>query len=262
MHRIFMLLLITVLAITALVGGRHADVGQRLLLWSAPFIEQLRAPSRWVEHASQWLQRQSMLQTKLSHANARLHRASAQTGELQYLRQENAELRRLLAIPIQSDYVWHVAEVVARSLGVPEHGLLLAVTGVAVDDAVIAASGLVGIVTAVHGDYATVRTIFDGSIAIPVTNKLGRVAALIRGDDTSLMVNMVAKRERPTMGELLITSGAGGLLPLGIPVATIQRVTPQAGSMFVAVDASPVAQWQHMRWLAVAHRRHSPPLSP
>jgi len=252
-------LLVTVLVLVGWLSTQHAAIGQRLVLWSAPLIVQLQVPSQWIQDVSDWMQRQSDLQQQLFDAKAQLHRTPAQTGELAYLRQENLELRHLLAIPKASEYIWHAARVVARTPGVPQYGLMLEVKGAAVDDAVVTESGLVGLVTAVQGEYATVRTLRDGALAIPVMNASGTIAALIRSNGATLTVNMVAKREQPAIGAELLTSGAGGLLPPGIPVATIAHIAPQAGSMFVAVAADPVAQWHHLRWLAVAHRRHITP---
>ncbi len=250
----FSLLLIAGLTAIALFGARHLEVGQQLLLWMAPVMDPLRAPARWVDDASSWMQRQSAMQRQLLQAQRQLHLDAARIGELTYLRRENRQLRGLLAMTAITDYRWRVARVAARTPDTSQHGLLLEVEGASIDDAVLSAAGLIGIVTAVRAHYATVRTLLDGSIAVPVTNRQGSLAALVQGDGTVLDVKMIARHQHPTVDQLLITSGAGGLLPQGIPVARIIRASPEAGSMFIAVEAVPVANWRTARWLVLAHR--------
>ncbi|MDX8408854.1 MAG: rod shape-determining protein MreC [Mariprofundales bacterium] len=248
------LLFIALVTAVGLFGARNLEIGQQLLLWTAPMIDQLQAPARWAHDVSTWMQRQSEIQQQLIRAQQQLHLDAARTGELAYLRRENWELRRLLAITSRTDYQWRVARVTARTPDTPQHGLLLDVEGASIDDAVLSSTGLIGVVTAASANHATVRTLLDGSISVPVTNRQGSLTALVRGDGTVLDVKMIAKQQHPTVDQLLITSGAGGLLPQGIPVARTHRVLPARGSMFTAVEAIPVAHWRTARWLALVHR--------
>jgi len=57
-------------------------------------------------------------------------------------------------------------------------------------------------------------------------------------------------------GDILITSGAGGLFPAGLPVAVVKEAKAVEGGVFVEVIAEPVAFWQREAWLAIASRTH------
>ncbi|MDQ6963410.1 MAG: rod shape-determining protein MreC, partial [Mariprofundales bacterium] len=174
-------------------------------------------------------------------------------GELQHLRHENTALRQLLAIDRPHSYRWRAAHTIAHSPDARHRHLLLQIDGAAVDDVVVSEQGLVGLITAVSGHHATVRTVLDGSIAIPVTNSSQTLAALVHGEGDHLSVDLIARSQHPEIGDVLYSSGAGGLIPQGVPVARVTSVTPVAGALFVKMSAAPVAQWQHNHWLAVAH---------
>jgi cell shape-determining protein MreC len=97
-----------------------------------------------------------------------------------------------------------------------------------------------------------VRTIFDASLAVPVTIPGTTLAALSRGEGDRLTINFVPRQANLMANEVLYTSGAGGMFPPGIAVARITDVQPVPGQLFVSVVAEPVAHWQRDNWLAVA----------
>ena len=131
---------------------------------------------------------------------------------------------------------------------------MLNTTAVTADDIVVSHEGLVGIVDQSTKTYAVVRTILDASLAVPVTMKDSALAALVRGAGEELIVDFVPLKNAPKEGDVLLTSGAGGLFPAGLPVAKVTEVHAVEGGLFAEVMATPVANWKKEPWLAVAKR--------
>ncbi|RMH50532.1 MAG: rod shape-determining protein MreC [Zetaproteobacteria bacterium] len=232
-----------------------------LLLRIAPLVDALQQPIRLVERLHLWWQRQERLIVLLQRSREAQRQRAALMGELHHLRQENRALRRLLALPPLDGYRWITAHALAYSPDASHRRLLIDARGVAVDDTVVTSDGLVGLVSEAHAGFAVVRTILDGSLAVPVTDRSGRLHALLRGDRDALHVELADRTQQPAVGELLYTSGAGDLLPSGIPAARITSVRPIPGSMFIDIRARPTGRWPSHRWLAVAHRIAPPPRS-
>lgn len=227
--------------------------GQYLLLQLAPLIEMAQAPARFGERVALWTQHQAALAQQLKQSQQQLQNMSALYGNLAHLNEENSELRKLLRIKPPRSYQWRAAHRIGLSPDVAHHHLLLKIDGAAIDDAVVSVHGLVGLVTAISNQHATVRTVLDGAIAIPVTNRQQTLAALVHGDGDHLSVDMIARSQQPMVGDVLYSSGAGGLIPQGIPVARVTSVTPIPGALFVNIAAVPTAHWQQHHWLAIAH---------
>ena len=232
--------------------------GERMLLQSAPLIELLQTPTSLIQDLSSWAARQSDLHQQLLRSRQQLRRLSALRGEAAHLRQENRALRKLLAIHRPPPYRWLTAYSVTSSPDDEHRHLLLSVEGAAVDDAVVSEDGLVGIVTAASDRHATVRTVLDAAIAVAVTNRQQTLNALVHGEGDHLSIGMIARTRQPKVGDILYSSGAGGLIPRGIAVARITAIHPIPGALFVHVTAVPTAHWQRNQWLAVAHRPTDP----
>ncbi len=246
--------LLIVTAVTALLALQASLPKEWLLLRLAPLLELAQSPLTSGEDMRLWWQQQSTLRQELLKSRRMLHQQGRILAELHHLRAENRALRQQLALHQNPEFLWSTASTVAFSPDAGRRGLLLRAPGIAVDDVVIATHGLVGIVTTVQRNFAVARTILDGAIAVPVTNAQHSLSALVHGDGDALRVDLIDRAQQPSIGDILITSGAGDLYPQGIPVARVTHVAPIPGSMFVAITAIPTARWQQQHWLTIAHR--------
>ncbi len=222
------------------------------MLATSPALESLYAPVQWWQSFSLWFHERQTLQANYLTLQKHLQQQAALIQEAESLRDENRQLRRILDISGITGYRWHAAKVRGRSPESMSQRILLQVKGVSPDDVIVSSEGLVGLVESRTGQHATVRTILDASVAVPVTVPGTSLAALVRGQGDRLKVSFVPIENAPEEGDVLYTSGAGGLFPPGIAVARITRVQPVAGQLFAQVDAVSVAHWQRDNWLAVA----------
>lgn len=230
--------------------------GPRVDLFLSPLVRALQAPAVWWQEFSQWFIESKQLQREVLDLRQRVQLQSSVEQERDALRAENLQLRRLLSLPSVPDYAWHAAKVLGRSPDTMSQRLMLeAEVQVRPDDAVASRDGLVGLIDSVSGRMAVVRTILDASLAVPVTVPGTGLAALVRGQGEHLMVDFVPMKHAPQAGSILVTSGAGGLFPPGLPVARILSIRPVAGSVFAEVEAEPTAHWRRDAWLSIASQR-------
>lgn len=244
--------LISVMVILALVLISRFSVGSWTMLATWPALEILHTPSQWWQESSLWFSERQKLQAQYLDYHKKAQQQAALIQEANSLREENRQLRQVLDISGITGYRWHAAKVRGRSPEVMSQRILLQVHGVLRDDVIVSSEGLVGLVDSATDNHATVRTIFDASIAVPVTIPGTTLAALSRGLGESLLIDFVSEEIGLEPGQLLYTSGAGGLFPPGIAVARITDVQTISGELFLKVSAEPVAHWQRDNWLAVA----------
>ncbi len=227
--------------------------GQRLDMYLFPLVDAFQAPARWWRDARLWLTAQSRLTEENRRLRETLERQAGSRQELHALRAENRQLRALLGLKDIPGFRWRAAKVLGRSPDQMSQRLLLLTQGHAgKGDVVVSRHGLVGLVSDMLGKRVAVRTILDASLSVPVTLPGGRLAALVRGQGDRLRVDFVPMADAPAPGSVLVTSGAGGVFPPGIPVARVTRVRPVAGSLFAEVEAAPVAAWRRDAWLSIA----------
>jgi len=245
------LLLILLFATQQLPLGKQ--LGPRLNLFFAPLVNVWQAPGIWWTDVSQWFVDNQHLQKELLEKRQQVQRQAFIRQERDALRAENAQLRALLGIQGLTGFDWHAAKVLGRSPDKMSQRLILRTDAkISADDAVASSEGLVGLVDSVSGHLAVVRTILDASLAVPVTLPGSGLAALVRGQGEQLTVEFVPQAHAPPRGSVLVTSGAGGMFPPGIPVAHILRIHKVAGSVFAEVEAEPAAHWRRDAWLSVA----------
>jgi rod shape-determining protein MreC len=220
----------------------------RFVLQTAAYPIQLAVnspPAAW-----QWLKESFQTRQALEAENARL-RQSAHDLELRTMRyeslsRENGELRGLrAALPPVADR-WLPAEIVNIQQSSLRHRLLLnrgGTNGVFKGQAVLDDQGLIGQTTHVGLWSAEVILITDPEHAVPVrVERTGlRTIAVGAGDATSLALPYLPANADIKSGDLLVTSGLGGVFPEGYPVARVTEVHRDAVQPLAQVRAAPLA---------------------
>jgi rod shape-determining protein MreC len=220
----------------------------RYVLQAAAYPLQLAVnspPAAW-----HWLKESFQTREALEAENTRL-RASARDLELRAMRyealaRENGELRGLReALPPVADR-WLPAEIVNIQLSSLRQRLLLnrgVANGVFKGQAVLDDKGLIGQTTHVGPWSAEVILITDPEHAVPVrVERTGlRTIAVGAGDTTSLALPYLPGNADIKSGDLLVTSGLGGVFPEGYPVARVIEVHRDAVQPLAQVRAAPLA---------------------
>jgi rod shape-determining protein MreC len=229
---------------------RHGWLEQvRFVLQSATYPIQLAVNSP--ASAWKWLQEVSETRDALRAENARLRDQdrllAVRAMRYEALNRENSELRGLReALPPVAER-WLAAEIVSTPNRLRERVLINRGTanGVFKGQALLDERGVLGQTTHVGPFSAEVILITDPEHAIPVQiERTGlRTIAVGAGDDnnTSLALPYLPGNADIKSGDMLITSGLGGVFPAGYPVGRITEVHRDAVQPLAQVRALPFA---------------------
>ena len=91
---------------------------------------------------------------------------------------------------------------------------------------IVVAEGLIGVVTSISNNIGLVRTITDSSLYVPVKTKNG-ITLVLHGTNENELVSVAIKQHGKlniNIGDILYTSGEGGMFPPNIPVAKVTYV--------------------------------------
>jgi rod shape-determining protein MreC len=169
----------------------------------------------------------------------------ARLQRLEALEMENARLRELLQSKARVGSRALVAEILAvdhdpyRERFDLNRGF---VDGVFVQQAVIDAQGVVGQVVRVGPFTSEAVLITDADHATPVSvNRNGlRTTAFGTGDSHRLRLNLTNNADIE-VGDLLISSGLGGVFPAGYPVGRVLEVRLRPDQSFAEIIAEPTS---------------------
>ena len=218
-----------------------------------------------------WLEKSFETRAALREENEQL-RARQRELELRTLRyealaRENAELRGLRnALPSVAER-WLVAEIVNVELNSLRQRVLInrgTRNGVFKGQAVLDDRGLLGQTARVGPWSAEVILITDPEHALPVQIERNglRTIAVGAGDARSLALPYLPANADVQKGDLLVTSGLGGVFPAGYPVARISEVRRDAVQPLAQVRAAPLARLDRDREVMLVWFREEHPAAP
>jgi rod shape-determining protein MreC len=211
----------------------------------------------WVAERDALLAENEQLKRERLSTNFRLQR-------LDTLEAENRRLRELLESTEALGHRVLVAEVLAVDLPYRQRfnlnrGLQ---DGVFVGQALLDADGVVGQVVEVAPFTSEAVLITDADHSLPVSlNRNGlRTIAFGTGDSNRLRLPYLTNSADIVAGDLLISSGIGGVFPSGYPVGRVLEVSVRPGQSFAEVIAEPVSKLDSDQEVLLVWTEDSEPL--
>ncbi len=169
------------------------------------------------------------------------------------VKMENEQFRELLEIKERnSDFLFEPATVVGRTPDDWFGSFTIDVGtyhGVSLRCPVITSEGLVGIVSKVGHGYSKVQTILDASVNIGGVDIQTLDTGIISGDmalaqQGRCKMGFLPRESGATLGDTIVTSGTGGLLPRGLIIGEIQRVEMETNGLSLYAVVNPAADIQ------------------
>lgn len=208
-----------------LYDGLRAAIADRV----APILEAVSQPVAAATSVVQTLANA----VEVSRENAQLRQENARLLQWQEvarrLETENAELRDLTKLQPQNTVQSLSALVIADSGGAFARNVLIdagSSDGVARGQAALAGEGLVGRVAEVGARTARVLLLTDLNSHIPVELEDTHQHAVLDGDNSGQpRLVYLPPTVAATVGERIVTIGAGGVFPPGLPVGVIASVS-------------------------------------
>ncbi|GAB6041296.1 rod shape-determining protein MreC [Endothiovibrio diazotrophicus] len=242
------------------------------------YLEEVRAalsavvyPIRYVVDlpvtAGGWLAQHLALRQHLLEENSALHAEHLQLDvrlqKMAALEAENERLRKLLDSSPKAGERVLIAELLAVELDPYKQQIVVnkgRLHEVYVGQPLVDADGIMGQVIHVGPLTATAMLITDSGHATPVqVNRTGlRTIAVGTGEADRLELPYLPNSADLEAGDLLVTSGLGGRLPPGYPVAIVSHIVHNPGQPFVEVRATPTAHLDRAREVLLVWRNDEP----
>ena len=170
------------------------------------------------------------------------------------LERENARLRDLREAPPPLVKQWQLVDVVNSDLGRLRQRLVVNQgdnAGLFRSQSIIDADGLVGQLARVGPWSSEVMLITDPEAAVPVevVRSGVRSIAVGMGSEDELQLPLLPATADVIPGDLLVTSGLGGVFPAGVPVGTITESRRNPDELLAFVRARPAARMGASRQL-------------
>ncbi len=197
--------------------------------------------------------------------NARLERelrwARSREMEARAILYENSRLKALLGLRDRSADAVATTRIVGSSLAAQRSFATIFAgsrDGVRPNQPVRAPEGLIGRVLETGRLAARVMLITDGASAVPVRGLRDASPALAagRGDGTVELRPLSAGQNPFRVGDVVLTSGTGGVFPPHVPVARVVRATRDL------TIARPIADPGTVNYVLVQRAYSPPPLAP
>ena len=209
------------------------------------------------------------LRAENTELRTRLRDLELRTMRYGALSQENANLRGLkTALPPVAEK-WLIAEIVHVELDSKRPSRVLinrgASNGVFKGQVVMDDQGILGQTTHVGPWSAEVILINDPEHEIPVQVERTGVRTIAAGTDekeASLSLPYLPANADIKVGDILLTSGLGGVFPQGYPVAKVAEVHREAVQPSAQVRAEPLARVDRSREVMLVWFREAHPATP
>ena len=202
----------------------------------------------------------SMLGTAFASAGENLDNAKADEATLTELREQNAQLRALLAeaeeyrqeaerleqlLEITTNYRINgvSGRVVGRSTEAYNQTITIDVgaeQGVDCGQTVMGPNGVIGQVVSTTANTATVRLLTDPSSGVAVLIQSNRSEGIVTGSLEGLLyLESIDESVLVQIGDVIVTSGLGGSYTRGLIVGTVVRVDEKQGVASRVIVVSP-----------------------
>lgn len=236
------ILLALVTAVVSMLFGGVADPLSNLVgILTTPVRNGITAVTNWAEEKYNDAFELEQMKEELAGLKQRNAELEAQAREAEAALQENERLRNLLELqPKEWSCDKAAAMVTARSTSNWESTLTIgkgSAAGIAVDDCVVDEYwNLVGVVAEVGENWATVRTLVDSDTEMGGQPARTGGAAILEGDfalmgEGRLKLTYLPENSELIAGDLVTTSGRGGVYPAGLVAGHVEEVRTDASGM-------------------------------
>lgn len=130
---------------------------------------------------------------------------------------------------------------------------------------VVTPAGLVGAIIETYPSYSIVELITDPRVSVGAIVQRGdsRVAGIVKGDidkQSDIHMENIPRTADVEQGDIIITSGLGGIYPKGIFIGTVSDIQNESGGLLKYAVVNPAADFQKLEDVAViVNARDIPP---
>src|SRR6056300_167498 len=204
----------------------------------APVVDVVSAPIRGIETMIEGVRTVASLRAENVRLQGENDLLKRWRRRAEILESENRQLRSVTGAATVENRTPITARAVLISIGSEK--------GIVRGNPVVTADGLVGIVIDVGRAYARVLLISDINARIPVILASSSWPGLTVGQNGQFLdLQFLPDEAKPKIGELVLTSGHGGVLPNGLPVGRVDQIKDGK------IRVRPAVDFRHLNYLSV-----------
>ena len=174
----------------------------------------------------------------------------AEVHLLQEVAKENQRLKRLLSFREQAEQKMTMARVIGREASIWRRTLLLdkgGLDGLEKDMPVVVAEGLVGRIIEVGPITSRVLVITDPDSRVSALAGDSRAQGVLAGKgSTSFKFSYLELDSGVAVGEMVLSSGMGGLYPKGFPIGKIGSLKKDITGLHLVADVQPLVRFSKL----------------
>ena len=250
MRNIFTTRLLTVILLIAAVclglaaytgaAGQDSPVSAAVGTVLSPLQKGVSFVTGKVGHLIDHFQNYDEMEAENQELREKVAQLEQQVRDAQVAVDENERLRVLTGLVKNNPtFRYDMAEVIARSPGQWATTVSIdkgSLDGVAENDLVVTAEGMVGYVSLVAPTYSKVTTVLDTNMQAGALVTRTRESGIAQGDyelmgDGMLRMSYLSKDSDVVIGDTIQTSGEGGIFRKGIMIGTVERVMIEENGM-------------------------------
>lgn len=184
--------------------------------------------------------------------NRKLHNTIAGLRETE---QENIRLKKLLSFEEKFNLKSVVARVIAKDVSTEFRSIRLnrgESSGIRRNMAVVTDEGIVGRIWRTTSNTSDVVTILDLLSAVDAIVERSRARGIVEGlTDEACQLKYVLRTDDIQPGDILISSGLGGIFPKGMAVGSVSRVNRKTYGITQEVEVKPSVDFSKLEEVLV-----------
>jgi rod shape-determining protein MreC len=240
---LFLFLALLLVALYAPEDQQTSLVEKVLMQVAFPFQQGAQKTFLWFKEAGEDYMFLSRVQQENRELRNVIYGLKEENNRLREALQTDERLNKLSSFRSQFPYPSQVAQVYARGASSWFKVVMInkgEANGVAKDMAVATSEGVVGRVIEVSPGTAKVLLIIDPNSAVDVITQRSRAQGIMEGKiDEVCILKYVQKNEDVQVGDIVVTSGLGGVFPKGLVVGTVSLVDRKRSGIFQYIEVNP-----------------------
>ena len=194
-------------------------------------------------------------QGTLSDLKAENERLQARNAELEESEQTASRLQELLGIKDTYNLQSTAARIISGSVDSWSSTVTIdkgTADGLSVGMPVTASNGVIGQIVECGATSATVRLLTDESSSISAMVQTSRAQGMLVGSAAGQVeLTLIRTSQTVNVGDVIVTSGLGGVFPKGLPLGKVTSVDSNPGSLYLDIVVEPFAHTENFEEVLV-----------
>lgn len=190
--------------------------------------------------------------SELKQENATL---SARVSELEEAKKTTDRLQDLLALKSTYNLQSCAARIISGSHSSWEDCVTIdkgSTSGLSVGMPVMDSNGAIGQIIECNATSSVVRLLSDEKSSIPAMIQSSRAQGVVQGSvDGTIRLTLINSNLKAEVGDIVLTSGLGGIFPKGVPLGKITTVDKVSGSLYYSIHIAKLSPTENLEEVLV-----------